>query len=66
MSLQDNDNKPTEPKNREPFPPVNEWNLTGPAETVPSVNAQSKEVSGILMCMLPLRTASLLYALRGS
>ncbi len=69
VSLQDNENKPTEPSNlktREPFPPVNEWNLTGPTETVPSANAQSKEVSRILMCMLPLRTASLLYALRGS
>lgn len=69
VSLQDNENKPTEPsslKTREPFPPVNEWNLTGPTETVPSANAQSKEVSRILMCMLPLRTASLLYALRGS
>uniref|UniRef100_A0A673KFB0 Disks large homolog 1 n=1 Tax=Sinocyclocheilus rhinocerous TaxID=307959 RepID=A0A673KFB0_9TELE len=52
VSLQDNENKPTEPsslKTREPFPPVNEWNLTGPpsttapTETVPSVNAQSKE-----------------------
>uniref|UniRef100_A0A673K5F1 Disks large homolog 1 n=1 Tax=Sinocyclocheilus rhinocerous TaxID=307959 RepID=A0A673K5F1_9TELE len=47
VSLQDNENKPTEPsslKTREPFPPVNEWNLTGPpsttapTETVPSVN----------------------------
>uniref|UniRef100_A0A673KAA5 Disks large homolog 1 n=1 Tax=Sinocyclocheilus rhinocerous TaxID=307959 RepID=A0A673KAA5_9TELE len=31
VSLQDNENKPTEPsslKTREPFPPVNEWNLT--------------------------------------
>ncbi|XP_058633912.1 disks large homolog 1 isoform X12 [Onychostoma macrolepis] len=46
VSLQDNENKPTEPsslKTREPFPPVNEWNLTGPTETVPSVSAQSKE-----------------------
>uniref|UniRef100_A0A672M0K2 Disks large homolog 1 n=1 Tax=Sinocyclocheilus grahami TaxID=75366 RepID=A0A672M0K2_SINGR len=52
VSLQDNENKPTEPsslKTREPFLPVNEWNLTGPpsttapTETVPSVNAQSKE-----------------------
>ncbi|XP_043098753.1 disks large homolog 1 isoform X24 [Puntigrus tetrazona] len=52
VSLQDNESKPTEPsslKTREPFPPVNEWNLTGPpsstgpAETVPSVDAQSKE-----------------------
>ncbi|XP_016303303.1 disks large homolog 1 isoform X2 [Sinocyclocheilus anshuiensis] len=52
VSLQDNENKPTEPsslKTRELFPPVNEWNLTGPpsttapTETVPSVNAQSKE-----------------------
>ncbi|XP_052414379.1 disks large homolog 1 isoform X11 [Carassius gibelio] len=51
-SLQDNENKPTEPsslKTRGPFPPVNEWNLTGPhsttgqTETVPSINAQSKE-----------------------
>uniref|UniRef100_A0A672LXK3 Disks large homolog 1 n=1 Tax=Sinocyclocheilus grahami TaxID=75366 RepID=A0A672LXK3_SINGR len=47
VSLQDNENKPTEPsslKTREPFLPVNEWNLTGPpsttapTETVPSVN----------------------------
>uniref|UniRef100_A0A671TCY0 Disks large homolog 1 n=1 Tax=Sinocyclocheilus anshuiensis TaxID=1608454 RepID=A0A671TCY0_9TELE len=47
VSLQDNENKPTEPsslKTRELFPPVNEWNLTGPpsttapTETVPSVN----------------------------
>ncbi|XP_059427040.1 disks large homolog 1 isoform X9 [Carassius carassius] len=51
-SLQDNEIKPTEPsslKTRGPFPPVNEWNLTGPpsitgpTETVPSINAQSKE-----------------------
>lgn len=67
-SLQDNENEFTEPsglKTREPFPPVNEWNFTGPpsttgpTETVPSINAQSKEVSRILMCMLPLRPASL-------
>ncbi|KAI2663573.1 hypothetical protein H4Q32_012134 [Labeo rohita] len=53
VSLQDNENNPIEPSNiktREAFPPVNEWNLTGPlstttpTETVPSVNAQSKEV----------------------
>ncbi|XP_050969453.1 disks large homolog 1 isoform X22 [Labeo rohita] len=52
VSLQDNENNPIEPSNiktREAFPPVNEWNLTGPlstttpTETVPSVNAQSKE-----------------------
>ncbi|XP_016406142.1 disks large homolog 1 isoform X14 [Sinocyclocheilus rhinocerous] len=52
VSLQDNEDKPIEPsslKTREPFPPVYEWNLTGPpstigpTETVPSVNAQSKE-----------------------
>uniref|UniRef100_A0A8C2E3C1 Disks large homolog 1 n=1 Tax=Cyprinus carpio TaxID=7962 RepID=A0A8C2E3C1_CYPCA len=52
VSLQDNDNKPIEPSSlqtREPFPPVNEWNLTGlpstigPTETVPSSNAQSEE-----------------------
>ncbi|XP_073708645.1 disks large homolog 1-like [Garra rufa] len=51
-SLNDNENKPTDPsriKTRETFPPVNEWNLTGPPsttgpiETVPSINAQSKE-----------------------
>lgn len=54
VSLQDNENKPIEPSSlqtREPFPPVNEWNLTGlpstigPTETVPSSNAQSEEVS---------------------
>ncbi|KAL1272829.1 hypothetical protein QQF64_028691 [Cirrhinus molitorella] len=54
VSLQDNENKPIEPssiKTREPFPPVNEWNLTGPSsttgptETVPSANAQSNERS---------------------
>uniref|UniRef100_A0A8C2E624 Disks large homolog 1 n=1 Tax=Cyprinus carpio TaxID=7962 RepID=A0A8C2E624_CYPCA len=48
VSLQDNDNKPIEPSSlqtREPFPPVNEWNLTGlpstigPTETVPSSNS---------------------------
>uniref|UniRef100_A0A671T9W7 Disks large homolog 1 n=1 Tax=Sinocyclocheilus anshuiensis TaxID=1608454 RepID=A0A671T9W7_9TELE len=36
VSLQDNENKPTEPsslKTRELFPPVNEWNLTGPPST---------------------------------
>uniref|UniRef100_A0A673KP38 Disks large homolog 1 n=1 Tax=Sinocyclocheilus rhinocerous TaxID=307959 RepID=A0A673KP38_9TELE len=47
VSLQDNEDKPIEPsslKTREPFPPVYEWNLTGPpstigpTETVPSVN----------------------------
>uniref|UniRef100_A0A672M0N3 Disks large homolog 1-like n=1 Tax=Sinocyclocheilus grahami TaxID=75366 RepID=A0A672M0N3_SINGR len=52
VSLRDNEDKPIEPsslKTREPFPPVNEWNFTGPpstigpTETVPSVNAQSKE-----------------------
>uniref|UniRef100_A0A671RVP8 Disks large homolog 1 n=1 Tax=Sinocyclocheilus anshuiensis TaxID=1608454 RepID=A0A671RVP8_9TELE len=52
VSLQDNEDKPIEPsslKTSEPFPPVNEWNFTGPpstigpTETVPSVNAQSKE-----------------------
>ncbi|XP_026069491.1 disks large homolog 1-like isoform X11 [Carassius auratus] len=52
VSLQDNENKPIESSSlqtREPFPPVNEWNLTGlpstigPTETVPSVHAQSKE-----------------------
>uniref|UniRef100_A0A8C1DJA8 Disks large homolog 1 n=1 Tax=Cyprinus carpio carpio TaxID=630221 RepID=A0A8C1DJA8_CYPCA len=51
-SLQDNENEFTEPsglKTIEPFPPVNEWNFTGPpsttgpTETVPSINAQSKE-----------------------
>uniref|UniRef100_A0A8C2E1J3 Disks large homolog 1 n=1 Tax=Cyprinus carpio TaxID=7962 RepID=A0A8C2E1J3_CYPCA len=58
VSLQDNDNKPIEPSSlqtREPFPPVNEWNLTGlpstigPTETVPSSNAQSEEVT---MCLI--------------
>uniref|UniRef100_A0A671RVW2 Disks large homolog 1 n=1 Tax=Sinocyclocheilus anshuiensis TaxID=1608454 RepID=A0A671RVW2_9TELE len=47
VSLQDNEDKPIEPsslKTSEPFPPVNEWNFTGPpstigpTETVPSVN----------------------------
>uniref|UniRef100_A0A672M0M5 Disks large homolog 1 n=1 Tax=Sinocyclocheilus grahami TaxID=75366 RepID=A0A672M0M5_SINGR len=47
VSLRDNEDKPIEPsslKTREPFPPVNEWNFTGPpstigpTETVPSVN----------------------------
>uniref|UniRef100_A0A8C2I3E1 Disks large homolog 1 n=1 Tax=Cyprinus carpio TaxID=7962 RepID=A0A8C2I3E1_CYPCA len=46
-SLQDNENEFTEPsglKTIEPFPPVNEWNFTGPpsttgpTETVPSIN----------------------------
>lgn len=57
MSLQDNDDKPVEPsslKARELFPPVNEWNLsgppstTGPTETVPNIHIQSEEVSRIL------------------
>lgn len=57
MSLQDNDDKPEEPsslKARELFPPVNEWNLsgppstTGPTETVPNIHIQSEEVSRIL------------------
>ncbi|XP_051752216.1 disks large homolog 1 isoform X5 [Ctenopharyngodon idella] len=52
VSLQDNEDKPTEPsslKTREPFPPVNEWNLagppstTGPTETVPNIHIQSEE-----------------------
>ncbi|XP_052455518.1 disks large homolog 1-like isoform X9 [Carassius gibelio] len=52
VSLQDNENKPIESSSlqtREPFPPVNEWNLTGlpstigPTEIVPSVHAQIKE-----------------------
>lgn len=52
VSLQDNEDKPIEPsslKTTEPFPPVNEWNLTGPpsttgpTETVPNICAQSEE-----------------------
>ncbi|CAM4624910.1 unnamed protein product [Leuciscus chuanchicus] len=61
VSLQDNEDKPIEPsslKTREPFPPVNEWNLsgppstTGPTETVPNICTQSEEQSegrGVLM-----------------
>ncbi|XP_051997553.1 disks large homolog 1 isoform X7 [Xyrauchen texanus] len=36
VSLQDNEDKPREPSNLktgQPFPPVNEWNLTGPTST---------------------------------
>ncbi|XP_051567692.1 disks large homolog 1-like isoform X6 [Myxocyprinus asiaticus] len=39
VSLQDNEDKPREPSNLktgQPFPPVNEWNLTGSSEPVPS------------------------------
>ncbi|XP_051561738.1 disks large homolog 1 isoform X14 [Myxocyprinus asiaticus] len=40
VSLQDNEDKPKEPSNLktgQPFPPVNEWNLSGPpSTTVPS------------------------------
>ncbi|XP_067228675.1 disks large homolog 1 isoform X6 [Chanodichthys erythropterus] len=52
VSLQDNEDKPIEPsslKTREPFPPVNEWNLSGPpsptrpTETVPNIHVQSEE-----------------------
>ncbi|XP_048055748.1 disks large homolog 1 isoform X6 [Megalobrama amblycephala] len=52
VSLQDNEDKPIEPsslKTREHFPPVNEWNLsgppspTGPTETVPNIHVQSEE-----------------------
>ncbi|XP_056114853.1 disks large homolog 1 isoform X5 [Rhinichthys klamathensis goyatoka] len=52
VSLQDNEDKPIEPsslKTREPFPPVNEWNLsgppstTGPTETLPNICPQSEE-----------------------
>uniref|UniRef100_A0A671RVC6 Disks large homolog 1 n=1 Tax=Sinocyclocheilus anshuiensis TaxID=1608454 RepID=A0A671RVC6_9TELE len=56
VSLQDNEDKPIEPsslKTSEPFPPVNEWNFTGPpstigpTETVPSssfiiINVETK------------------------
>uniref|UniRef100_A0A671RW30 Disks large homolog 1 n=1 Tax=Sinocyclocheilus anshuiensis TaxID=1608454 RepID=A0A671RW30_9TELE len=37
VSLQDNEDKPIEPsslKTSEPFPPVNEWNFTGPPSTI--------------------------------
>ncbi|XP_067315809.1 disks large homolog 1 isoform X3 [Pseudorasbora parva] len=52
VSLQDNEDMPIEPsslKTTEPFPPVNEWNLssppspTGPTETVPNIHTQSEE-----------------------
>lgn len=52
VSLQDNEDEPIEPsslKTREPFPPVNEWNLagppstTGPTETIPNICTQSEE-----------------------
>uniref|UniRef100_A0A672LX49 Disks large homolog 1 n=1 Tax=Sinocyclocheilus grahami TaxID=75366 RepID=A0A672LX49_SINGR len=48
VSLQDNENKPTEPsslKTREPFLPVNEWNLTGP----PSTTAPTETVSSVAL-----------------
>ncbi|XP_039547373.1 disks large homolog 1 isoform X10 [Pimephales promelas] len=52
VSLQDNEDKPIESsslKTREPFPPVNEWNFsgppstTGPTETIPNICPQSEE-----------------------
>ncbi|XP_077054864.1 disks large homolog 1 isoform X11 [Siphateles boraxobius] len=52
VSLQDNEDQPVEPsslKTRENFPPVNEWNLSGPpsttglTETVPNICTQSEE-----------------------
>lgn len=73
MSLQDNEDEPIEPsslKTREPFPPVNEWNLagppstTGPTETIPNICTQSEEVSRILcryICFIEAHVCCMQY-----